>query len=64
MTDTDSGSFAWYLKTFKDIDWIIVYPYIDPIIPEGWVEIEFEDSEKVSDSYHLYVWGEENERCP
>jgi hypothetical protein len=51
-------------ETFKDIEWIIVYPYIDPILPEGWIEIDFEGSENVSDSYELYVWGEENERCP
>ena len=49
---------------FKDVEWIIVYPYIDPVIPEGWVEIDFEDSESVSDSYHLYKWGEDYVRCP
>ena len=47
----------------RDVKWIVVYPYIDPEIPEGWVEVEFEDSELVSDAYHLYTWGEENARC-
>ena len=50
--------------TFKDIEWIVVYPWIDPVIPEGWVKTDFEDSETVSSSYELYTWGEEYERCP
>jgi len=49
---------------FQDIEWIVVYPWIDPVIPDGWVETDFEGSEMVSDSYELYVWGEEYERCP
>ena len=49
---------------FKDIEWIVVYPWIDPIIPEGWVKTDFEGSDLVSDSYELYAWGEEYERCP
>ena len=47
-----------------DVEYIVVYPYIDPVIPEGWEEVEFEGSQSVSDAYHLYTWGEEYDRCP
>ncbi len=49
--------------TLVNVEYIVVFPHIDPIIPDGWVEIEFKDSDLVSDAYHLYEWGEEIERC-
>lgn len=49
--------------TLQDVNWIINYPTGHAIAPEGWVEVEFKGSEKVSENYHLYTWGGENERC-
>tara|TARA_B100000459_G_scaffold146894_1_gene114324 strand:+ start:894 stop:2390 length:1497 start_codon:yes stop_codon:yes gene_type:complete len=50
--------------TLKNVNWIINYPYTNLTAPEGWVEVKFEGSDRVSDNYHLYTWGGENERCP
>jgi len=50
--------------TLKNVNWIINYPYTNLTAPEGWVEVKFEGYDRVSDNYHLYTWGGENERCP
>jgi hypothetical protein len=63
-TDSDWDNELSQCENLGDVEWIVVYPYIDPVIPEGWIEIEFEGSDLVSDAYHLYTWGEEIERCP
>ena len=63
-TDSDWDNELSQCENLGDVEWIVVYPYIDPIIPEGWIEIEFDGSDLVSDAYHLYTWGEEIERCP
>lgn len=50
--------------TLKNVNWIINYPYNNATAPLGWVEVEFEGSERVSENYHLYTWGGEDDRCP
>lgn len=47
----------------KDVNWIINYPTGNAIAPEGWIEVEFDGSDRVDENYHLYTWGGENEHC-
>jgi len=47
----------------KDVNWIINYPAANAIAPEGWIEVEFDGSDRVDENYHLYTWGGENEHC-
>jgi hypothetical protein len=47
----------------KDVNWIINYPTGQAIAPEGWIEVEFDGSDRVDENYHLYTWGGENEHC-
>lgn len=47
----------------KDVNWIINYPTGYAIAPEGWIEVEFDGSDRVNENYHLYTWGGENGHC-
>ena len=50
--------------SLQNVNWIINYPYNNATGPPGWVEVEFEGADRVSENYRLYTWGGENERCP
>ena len=63
------GDSDWHTEllecdTLKDVNWIVNYPTGNTIAPEGWIEINFEDSNTVDDDYRLYTWGGSDERCP
>tara|TARA_Y100000741_G_scaffold91831_1_gene68131 strand:- start:101 stop:571 length:471 start_codon:yes stop_codon:yes gene_type:complete len=61
--DTDWHNELLECDTLKDVNWIVNYPTGYAVAPEGWVEVEFEGSDRVDEDYHLYTWGGENERC-
>ena len=61
--DTDWHNELLECDTLKDVNWIVNYPTGHAVAPEGWVEVEFEGSDRVSENYHLYTWSGENERC-
>ena len=48
---------------FENVNWIIKYHTGDEIKIDGWVEVDFEGSDKVSENYRLYTWGGNSERC-
>ena len=49
--------------SLQNVNWIINYPYNNATGPPGWVEVEFEGADRVSENYRLYTWGGEGERC-
>ena len=50
-------------EIFGNVNWIIKYHTGDEIVLDGWQEVKFKGSEKVSENYRLFTWGGAGERC-
>lgn len=46
-----------------NVEWIIYYSDVNYQSPMGWVETEYDNSNSIDDSYKLFKWGGEDDRC-